>query len=186
MGFESLPHHILWRSLDGIGLEYLTLAERQGGIAVQSTVIGMKDEPSTLRYNLQLDRRWQVRQVELRLLGHESSLNLTSDGKGRWSNAAGDLPELNGCLDADISATPFTNTLPVRRLGLAAGEAAEIAVVYLTVPTLSFRVGHQRYTHLKDRLYLYENLSSGYRAEIEVDGAGLVVRYPGLFERLYG
>lgn len=103
---------------------------------------------------------------------------------GRWSNAAGPLPELNGCLDVDISATPFTNTLPIRRLALNIGEAAGISVVYLAVPELSFRVLRQRYTRLQDRLYLYESLSSGYRAEIEVDGSGLVVRYPKLFERV--
>ena len=143
MSFESLPNYVLWRSLDGIGLEHLTLTERQGGVAVQSTIIGVeKGEPFTLRYELNLDERWQVRQVELQV--QENTLKLVSDGKGRWSNADGNLPELDGCLDVDISATPFTNTLPIRRLGLAAGEATEIAVVYLAVPALSFQVARQR------------------------------------------
>ena len=37
---------------------------------------------------------------------------------------------LVGCEYVDISETPFTNTLVIRRLGLTPGESADISVAY--------------------------------------------------------
>ena len=37
---------------------------------------------------------------------------------------------LVGCKYVDISETPFTNTLVIRRLGLTPGESADISVPY--------------------------------------------------------
>jgi hypothetical protein len=86
------------------------------------------------------------------------------------------------------AATPFTNTLPIRRLKLAVGEAADLTVVYVAVtPTLAVRPARQRYTHLRgnedgDR-YLYESLERDFKRELLVDRQGLVVDYPGIWER---
>ncbi len=60
-----------------------------------------------------------MREVELALLGGDARLSLRSDGAGRWSDDRGrPLPELDGCIDVDISVSPFTNTLPVDAAGL--------------------------------------------------------------------
>ena len=50
----------------------------------------------------------------------EADLSLTGDGAGRWQIDGRDAPDLDGCLDLDIQVTPFTNSLPIRRLDLAA------------------------------------------------------------------
>ena len=50
-------------------------------------------------------------------------LHLESDGEGHWQENGKDRPDLHGCIDIDIQATPFTNTLPIRRLGLKTGES---------------------------------------------------------------
>jgi hypothetical protein len=109
---------------------------------------------------------------------------MLSDGAGHWRRADGaPLPELDGCIDPDISMTPFTNTLPIRRLGLGIGDTAEIGVAYVLVPELSLRAAPQRYTRLGDRLWRFESLDSGFTADLTVDAEGLVVDYPGLFRR---
>jgi len=41
------------------------------------------------------------------------------------------VPELEGCMDVDISVTPFTNTLPIQKLGLAPTESPEVSVAYV-------------------------------------------------------
>ena len=41
-------------------------------------------------------------------------------------------------IDVDISATPFTNTLPIRRLGLQPGEFAELDVAFVDAPAMRF------------------------------------------------
>ena len=95
------------------------------------------------------------------------------------------LSKLTGAIDIDLSITLFTNTLPIRRLKLRAGQFAEIVTVYIYMPTLTLTTVPQRYTCLElGKRYWYESLDSDFTRDIEVDGRGLVVTYPGLFHRL--
>jgi hypothetical protein len=87
-------------------------------------------------------------------------------------------------VDVDLWPTPFTNTLPVRRLRLAEGVAAEIRVLYVNAPDLSVSAQVQRYTRQGGGLYRFESLEDGFTSEIELDEQGLVRVYPGLFERV--
>jgi hypothetical protein len=95
---------------------------------------------------------------------------------------------LEGCEYVDISETPFTSTLPIRRLGLAPGERADIRGAYFDGGELLPWPEPQRYTCLeKDYrcgLYRYLNLDGGFTADLPVDADGLVADYPGLFERV--
>jgi hypothetical protein len=99
------------------------------------------------------------------------------------------MPDLDGCIDVDISSTPFTNTLPIRRLGLEPGESEELAVTYILVPELLVGAERQRYDCLEAQaeggLYRFEALPSGFTAELPVDADGLVIDYPGLFRRVW-
>ena len=99
------------------------------------------------------------------------------------------MRELDGWIDVDISATPFTNTLPIRRLGLEHGESEELTVTYIRVPELLVGPERQRYGCLEAQtdggLYRFEALPSGFTAELPVDVDGLVIDYPGLFRRAW-
>jgi hypothetical protein len=110
---------------------------------------------------------------------------LTTDGAGSWTDGSGaPLAHLSGAIDVDLSASPFTNTLPIRRLLLAQGRSADILVAYIAFPELTVAIDRQRYTCLEpDRSYRFESLDSDFSRDIEVDGDGLVVTYPGLFRR---
>ena len=118
-------------------------------------------------------------------LGGEA-LEPLADGQGRWTTSPGDpLPGLDGCIDADISATLFTNTLPIRRLGLRTGESIDLKVAYVAAPGLGVEPDGQRYTCPKEgELYRYESLESDFMADLRVDADGLVLDYPGLFRRI--
>ena len=115
------------------------------------------------------------------------SLVLQSDGQGNWTDGRGaSLPDLIGCIDADVSATPLTNTLPIRRLGLAVGERRRIRVVYIAVPALTACVVEQAYTCVEvDHLYQYEGIDGLSSTELKIDRHGLVLDYPSLFKRLF-
>ena len=71
-------------------------------------------------------------------------------------------------------------------MSLAKGQAAEIVVVYIDPPGgLTVTTEPQRYTCLKPlQRYRFESLDGDFVREIEVDGHGLVVNYPGLFRRV--
>ncbi len=88
----------------------------------------------------------------------------------------------------DISTTPFTNTLPIRRLDLDPGESQEIRVAYVDVPGMAVRPERQRYAclerHTGGGVYRYESLDGNrFTADLTVDADGLVLDYPGLFLR---
>lgn len=174
-----------WQSDDGVGLEHLSLQHRDDIIVAEGVVIGTDDSgPFGCSYRICCDGRWRVRAVEVHAAGGESCV-LTTDGSGIWRDGDGAaMPELSGCIDVDISATPFTNTLPIRRLGEHLRQRTDLAVVYIPVPTLDLARAEQAYTRLADHRYLYEGPIGSFQAELEVDPDGLVVHYPALFRRL--
>lgn len=127
-----------------------------------------------------------MKTTRARVIGVDAAIDLMSDGAGRWRDGGGlALAHLDGAIDVDLSITPFTNTLPIRRLALAEGQRADIRAVYLRLPDLSVTVDRQRYTCLiRGRQYRYESLDSDFIRDIDIDADGLVVTYPGLFTRV--
>lgn len=174
-----------WQPLDGIGLEHLHLDYRDEVIVADGVVVGDRgDGPFGCSYRICCDAAWRVRSVEVHAAGG-ASLVLTSDGSGRWCDGDGVAqPQLAGCIDVDIAATPFTNTLPIRRLGGTLRQRTRIAVVYIPVPALIPRRMEQAYTRLAGQRYLYEGPIGEFQAELELDAAGLVRHYPSLFTRI--
>src|SRR5260370_2326998 len=111
-------------------------------------MLGLKDgEPFRVRYEIRCDAQWTPHQVTVEVLGG-ASVKLQSDGNGHWLSANVPVVALDGCIDVDISATPFTNTLPIKRLGLGAGISANINFAYISVPDLVVRPLMQQYTCL--------------------------------------
>jgi hypothetical protein len=174
----------IWRPGLGQGVEEFTfrsssaICEARG--KVEATLEGVAINAS---YLVEADAAWRTRRVRVDLEG-AGLLEIFSGGEGDWSRADGKaIPELDGCLDPDISMTPFTNTLPIRRLDLKVGQSADIEVAYVLVPELTLRAAPQRYTHIEERLWRFESLDSGFAADITVDAEGFIVDYPGLFRR---
>ncbi|BDP42129.1 transcriptional regulator [Deinococcus aetherius] len=174
---------VLWRGVDSRGesLEHLRL----GASRARGTVIGRAGAGVfTLGYVVEIDPDGHPRLTTLRVVDGPT-LQLRRSWDGGWSDDHGrPLPELTGCTDVDIQATPFTNTLPLRRLNLPVGAGAVVLAAWVGVPELGVRAVPQRYTRLAEHTYRYENLESGYAVEITVDAQGLVTRYPGAFERV--
>jgi uncharacterized protein len=183
---------VMWAPEKGLGLEHLSLEYRTQDIFADSVVIGLGDEtPFRARYRIHCDQAWRTREVILELLEEpEARLELLADGLGHWRTRKGDpIPCLDGCIDVDISATPFTNTLVMRRTSLKTADSLELAVACMFVPTMQFGAKRQRYTCLEVNdqggRYRFEDVSSKFRADIQVDSDGLVTRYSGLFNRVW-
>jgi hypothetical protein len=185
---ESMEREIMWAAWEGPGLEHLRMVEREAEVVADGVILGVAERrPFRLRYQLRCDAAWRVRALQVQSLAQpDRPLELLADGAGRWSGRDGSLER---CIDLDISASPFTNTLPIRRLSLEPGESAELSVAYLAVPELWVRPVRQRYTCLEwlpgGGRYRYESVGSDFTAELPVDADGLVLDYPGLFRRVW-
>ncbi|HEX4209855.1 MAG TPA: putative glycolipid-binding domain-containing protein [Candidatus Binataceae bacterium] len=182
-------HEILarWQDWSGRSLEHLILKEGADGIVAEAAVLGTRDDHVfAARYKIVCDADWRVKRVEINQIGSDLTTELTSDGAGKWLDGSGSAqPQLENAIDIDLSITPFTNTLPIRRLKLQEGESQEILAVYVQLPDVTITTDRQRYTCLEaGRRYRYESVDSDFTREIEVDVHGLVVNYPGLFRRI--
>lgn len=178
---------VRWSAWDGCeaGVEHCEMRPDGDHLIVEGLVIGgSAEERFGLDYRLVLDGAWRLREAGLRTAAGRS-LQLTSDGAGLWTVNGHAESALNRCIDIDVEATPFTNTLPIRRLALGAGQAATIEAAYVNVPSLTVEPRPQRYTALDPgRRYRFESLDWDFAADLPVDENGLVRDYPGLFRRI--
>jgi hypothetical protein len=169
-----------WRGIEYDGLERLRL--EVGGMVRAASVID--SARGRYSYELTAERDWTFRRLQLEALAGERTLTIDFDGRGAWQVDGVERLDLSDAIDIDLAITPFTNTLPIRRLDLAIDDEADVTVAYVSFPDLEVTVEEQRYTRLDDDRYLFESLDGDFSAEIEVDLDGVVVDYPGLFERL--
>lgn len=186
---KPLDRTLFWAPWDGPGLEHLRLRAADIGYVASGTVLGLSDaQPFRLQYKIKCDADWRVRKVLLDCLGPEGGREriLRGNGRGQWKDDGGEfLNQLDGCLDVDISATPFTNTLAIRRLKLKPGQRADLKVLYVSVPSLQIRAVDQRYACIDNATVTYEGLFRNFSADLPLDADGLVIDYPGTFRRVY-
>jgi hypothetical protein len=176
-----------WQDWSGQSIEHLVLTGDPNRIVAEAAIIGIVGGNAfAASYRVRCDIAWRVNEIEISEIGTGGVARLNSDGTGKWSDqSAVAMPQLEGAVDVDISVTPFTNTLPIRRLKLRTGQSKEILAVYIQLPGLSITADRQRYTCREaGRRYLYESVDSDFAREIEVDAKGLVTTYPGLFRRV--
>lgn len=181
---------ICWRPIwneaqQGVGLEHLLVSEHVADSIILA--IDEKQGPFRLSYHLQWDDAWRLREATLAVATGSArrSLQLHTDGEGRWRSDGQARSDLDGCLDIDIWPTPFTNSFPICRKPLAMGERREYRMAWVLAPELTVTAQPQAYTRLASTRYLFENLDgSGFRAELEVDEMGIVLDYPRLFQRV--
>jgi uncharacterized protein len=178
--FPSDGYTARWRTWDHEHLETLTLRwENEGWTATGE--VGRE----AITYVLRLSATWQVRQFLLFRDLDQPDLWLGADGTGRWGEMNGaHRPDLAGCTDVDLAVTPFTNSIPIRRLTLGVGDGADVTAAMVDVDTLGVVPVRQRYRRLALRRFEYTNLDSGYSTEFDVDEYGLVHDYPAEFRRL--
>jgi hypothetical protein len=173
---------VMWTAWDKPGLGHLRLSVRDSGVVADGLVLGVAEgRPYRIAYDVRCDADWRVRVTRVGVPGEPPKAELLSDGEGNWTGPDGRaVTYLEGCKYVDISETPFTNTLPIRRLALVPGESAEISVAYFdgTEP--------QRYTCLEKGsgggLYRFLSLDGEFTADLPVDADGLVLDYPRLFK----
>lgn len=182
---------VLWGAWDGPGLEHLRLDVGSDAVRADSVIVAVDEgRPFRARYILECDGAWHLGRARIEMLEHPSrSLDLSVDG-GRWFDAGtGAVLPLDGCLDIDIFPSPFTNTLPIRRLvDTAVGRPVRVTVAWVHLPTLTIHAAPQEYTLLRREeegaCWRFKALDSDFTVELSVDAQGIVRDYPDLARRM--
>lgn len=182
-----LPHTALpadgytarWQTWDTVHTETLTLRWENEGWTASGEV-----ERERIHYVFRLSPTWHVRQFLLFRDLDEPDLWLATDGHARWGEMNGaHRPELDGCHDIDLACTPFTKTLPIRRLPLDVGDEMELPVISIDVETLAVVPVRHRYRRTAHRRWRHERLDTDASTEFDVDEYGLVLDHPDHFRR---
>jgi uncharacterized protein len=176
-----------WRRLDVSGREEAHAARTAVGWSLTGTLEVEEEGVSfRLRYEIELDEQWHTRAVLIEGTRDEApvQLSLAADGMGNWIRDAAPAPDLIGTIDIDLGFTPATNTLPIRRLGLAVGESATVRCAWLRFPELWLEPLEQTYTRDAEQIFRYVALIDGaeFSAHLHTDEFGRVLQYEGLWE----
>lgn len=176
---------LVWRGIAYQSLEYFKLTGRSEDYIAESTIVGRYQEVIyCVTYRLVIDYTWLIQ--EFHMVSEINGIQHTLKGKktgNQWEINDVINSDFNGFEYIDISLTPFTNTLPINHLVLNENRSKEINVIYIDVLNSQIKPVSQRYTKLEPYKYLYENTNNDFKATILVDETGLVINYPGLFEK---
>ncbi len=177
---------VLWRRLDQPGHDVVRVVEGPGGVVIEGTALFEEGgEPCRLDYRVLCDGQWRTRLATVSGWWGLDTVNLeiAVDAAGQWTLDGEPCPDLTGCVDVDLSFTPATNVLPIRRLALAEGARAEVRAAWLRFPECTLEPLDQVYARTADRQYHYETAGGDFTATLATDGHGVVVHYSGLWQR---
>ena len=181
---------VVWTSLRWPGIEHArSFEDGEHGRVDSRVLLVLDDTPLRVEYQLAWDAAWCARELLVRTesAGRVNQLELRGDGRGSWTDGEGaHVSGLDGCIDIDVSVTPLTNTLPIRRLSLSVDERRETLVAFVSVSDLTVVPVTQSYKFLEGTRaggrYLYQ--SSTFQAELKVDRSDLVVDYATVWARV--
>lgn len=149
-----------------------------------ASVLLDEGEPVHLDYHVVCDAAWRTRGARVHgWVGARTvacEIGVTADG--RWRMNGQEVPAVAGCVDVDLNFSPSTNLLPIRRLGLGIGEEGAVSAAWLRFPGFALERLDQTYRRLGEASYRYQSAGGEFMRDIEVNQAGLVTRYPELWE----
>src|SRR5262245_4362489 len=180
-----MTDRILWRRLDLPGHEIATLeAVRDGWQLSGTAVFAYNRRPCRLDYLVACDNAWSARAARVSgVVGdREIDLRVSVDAERRWRANGAACPAVDGCIDIDLGFSPSTNLLPIRRLALAVGEHAAVQAAWVPFPSLALDLLPQVYRREGERTYRYESSGGAFVRLLDVNAAGFVTNYPGLWQ----
>jgi hypothetical protein len=176
---------ILWRCFVFPGHEACRLVSQDSSWQLEGTAIfSHEGQICRLNYQILCDSIWQTvsTNVEGWLGKTEIDIQIKANEYGHWWLNDAEQPDIMGCTDIDLNFSPSTNLLPIRRLGLAIGQAAEVKAAWLRFPSFELKPLPQVYRRLNENTYRYESADGQFVANLKVNPAGFIVDYPGLWQ----
>ncbi|MCK9531206.1 MAG: putative glycolipid-binding domain-containing protein [Gammaproteobacteria bacterium] len=176
---------LVWRRLDMPGHDACGLWLTAKGWCLKGTaVLVLAGMPCWLSYEVSGEVPWLTRcgRVTGCLGTRTLDLRMVALADGRWQLNGIEQPVGAGCVDLDLNFTPATNLIPLRRLDLAVGEAADAPAAWLDIPDGGLMRLEQHYQRVGPDAYDYRAPGIGYAATLQVAETGFVTRYPGLWE----
>jgi hypothetical protein len=187
VGNSEAPAPILWRRLDLPGHDAAALRISPEGVLLSGMAVFHEGGPIALNYTVHSDPAWQTTDAHIRGWRDREAIDLRLRRKagGTWTLNDVPCPAVLGCVDLDLSFTPATNLLTLRRLALAPGQSGEVRSAWLEWPEVRLTPLVQRYLRRGPTEYEYEADLPGetpFRGVLRVQPQGWVLDYAGLWQ----
>ena len=176
-----MRRRLVWRGLEEWLAEECSVSLHSDRLHADGVQLGAEPRPYRLDYELVTGPDWITERLVARVRDADGSrsLDLLRAADGSWTANGESLPELDGALDCDIEWSPLTNFMPARRRG---ADPVDHLMAFVEVPSLTVRPSRQRYEPIDAGRVRFVSLDDDFVAELELDGDGLIVRYPRLAE----
>jgi hypothetical protein len=171
-----------WRRLGAVGTDRCTLSRAEHGWLLTGQATWQENGAEvSLLYSVRCEPDWATLSADItgERAGAPVELRIQSGPEG-WLLNDVPQPDTVGCVDLDLSFTPATNLLPLRRLAPDGTAPVPVRAAWL-VPSLDrLQPLEQSYTPCEDGAITYA--SANFQARLEVHPSGFVTHYPGLWE----
>lgn len=164
------------------GTDRCTLSRlEQGWMLVGQAIWHDSGTDACLTYDVRCDPDWHSLSADVAgdVGGQKLSLRLNRSDEGWHLNGKLQNDTAN-CEDLDLSFTPATNLLPLRRLALDRGQSGFVSAAWLSPDLLAIVQLDQVYTKGAGDLVGYS--SPQFDAQLVIHSTGFVTHYPDLWD----
>ena len=175
---------VLWKRLDLPGHDACVLRKSHAGYELTGTALFAHSKgPCCLRYAVHCDHAWRTTKATIdgTIARRHVHLDIARSPR-HWAINGEAHAGLADCHDIDLSFTPATNILPIRRLGLGVGASAVVAAAWLRFPSMTLRRLEQTYKALGGGTYAYSTFGGTFNKRLSFRPSGLVGAYPAFWK----
>lgn len=172
-----------WRALDRVGEDSCRLARSTGGwLLVGHARFHDDDGFAALDYVVRCDNDWHTLSADVSGTHEDKTISLALHRKDEdWILNNVPQPQVSGAMDVDLSFTPATNLMPLRRLQAGTEQDLRARAAWLLYPSCELAPLDQVYA-VKGKEVSYKARQTSYKTRLTVDDSGFVTLYPGLWE----
>jgi uncharacterized protein len=174
----------IWRRLDTPGHDACWLLRNERGWMLDGAAIFKHAAGAArLAYRIQCDTDWRTLSgMVLGYIGnHLVSFNIARQASD-WTLNGTVVPGLEQLDDLDLSFTPATNLLQLRRQDVPFGKSVSIPVAWLDIDTGALTSLPQFYERCGTSTFWYRAPTAGYEGMLELTPDGFIQNYPELWK----
>ena len=170
-----------WRRLDRDGTDRCTLAAVEHGWILTGQAVWQEAGEVALSYAVRCDPDWRTLSADIagHRAGRDVALRIVRTPEG-WVMNDVPQPGLGDCGDIDLSFTPATNLMPLRRLPTGI-DPQPVRAAWLVPGLDRLQLLDQSYARTDDDGQISYS-SPGFAARLAMHPSGFVTSYPGLWD----
>jgi hypothetical protein len=173
----------LWRRLDRPGHDAAWLRSCGDGWTLSGAAVFSHEEgPACLAYCLEVDRGWVTKRGTIRgFVGDRAVDHDIRRDEDAWRLDGVAVEGLGRLMDLDLSFTPATNVLQLRRAAPPLGQRVALPAAWFNLDDATLSELPQIYERLSATTYRYEAPSVPYLGVLEIGASGFIKSYPSLW-----